>query len=41
MALQQRLREAKVYPKKAKLTGVFDATTEKSVARYQKRYKLP
>lgn len=39
--LQTRLREAKVYPKKAKLTGVFDATTATSVARYQKRYHLP
>ncbi len=39
--LQMRLREAKVYPKKAKLTGVFDPTTAKSVTRYQKRYHLP
>lgn len=41
VSLQQRLREAKVYPKKAKLTGVLDATTAKSVSRYQKRYHLP
>ena len=41
VALQERLREAKVYPKKAKLTGVLDATTAKSVLRYQKRYHLP
>ena len=27
MALQQRLREAKVYPKKGKLTGVLDGVT--------------
>ena len=40
-ALQERLREAKVYPKKAKVTGVFDKVTEKSVVRYQKRYKTP
>jgi lipoprotein-anchoring transpeptidase ErfK/SrfK len=40
-SLQQRLREAKVYPKKAKLTGIVDATTLKSIARYQKRYDLP
>jgi lipoprotein-anchoring transpeptidase ErfK/SrfK len=39
--LQQRLREAKVHPKKGKLTGVVDATTMKSIARYQKRYDLP
>lgn len=39
--LQKRLREARVYPKKAKLTGVFDRTTAKSVTRYQKRYHLP
>ena len=39
--LQGRLREAKVYPKKGKLTGVADATTMKSIARYQKRYDLP
>ena len=39
--LQQRLREAKVYPKKGKLTGIVDATTMKSIARYQKRYDLP
>ena len=39
--LQQRLREAKVYPKKGKLTGIVDATTMKSIARYQKRYHLP
>ncbi len=41
MALQERLREAKVYPRKGKLTEVFDAVTEKSVVRYQKRYKTP
>ena len=41
VSLQERLREAKVYPKKAKLTGVLDATTAKSVVRYQKRYHLP
>ncbi len=41
VSLQQRLREAKVYPKKAKLSGVLDATTAKSVTRYQKRYELP
>ncbi len=40
-ALQQRLREAKVYPKKGKLTGVVDKTTQKSIERYQKRYDLP
>jgi lipoprotein-anchoring transpeptidase ErfK/SrfK len=40
-ALQERLREAKVYPKKGKLTGVLDGVTEKSVIRYQKRYKTP
>ena len=39
--LQQRLREAKVYPKKGRLTGIVDATTMKSIARYQKRYHLP
>ena len=39
--LQQRLREAKVYPKKGKLTGIVDATTMKSIVRYQKRYHLP
>jgi len=39
--LQQRLREAKVYPKKAKLTGIADPTTMKSIQRYQKRYDLP
>jgi lipoprotein-anchoring transpeptidase ErfK/SrfK len=41
VALQERLREAKVYPKKAKLTGVLDPVTVKSVDRYQKRYELP
>jgi lipoprotein-anchoring transpeptidase ErfK/SrfK len=40
-ALQQRLREAKVHPKKGKLTGVIDKTTAKSITRYQKRYSLP
>lgn len=39
--LQRRLREARVYPKRARLTGVVDATTAKSILRYQKRYKLP
>ena len=39
MALQERLREAKVYPRKGRLTEVFDAVTEKSVVRYQKRYR--
>ena len=39
--LQQRLREAKVYPKKGKLTGVVDDDDEKAIIRYQKRYKLP
>jgi lipoprotein-anchoring transpeptidase ErfK/SrfK len=39
--LQQRLREAGVYPKKGKLSGVVDAKTEKAIARYQKRHKLP
>ena len=39
--LQQRLREAKVHPKKGKLTGVIDKTTAKSISRYQKRYSLP
>ena len=41
VSLQERLREAKVYPKKAKLTGVLDTTTATSVVRYQKRYHLP
>jgi lipoprotein-anchoring transpeptidase ErfK/SrfK len=41
VALQKRLREAGVYPKKGKLSGVVDAKTEKAIARYQKRYKLP
>ena len=40
-SLQERLRDAKVYPKKAKLTGVVDKTTAKSITRYQKRYSLP
>ena len=40
-ALQKRLRQSKVYPKKAKLTGVYDPTTKKSVARYQTRFDLP
>jgi len=40
-SLQQRLREAKVYPKKAKLTGVLDKVTVQSLNRYQKRYDLP
>ena len=39
--LQQRLREAKVYPRKGRLSGVADATTMTSIARYQKRYHLP
>jgi lipoprotein-anchoring transpeptidase ErfK/SrfK len=41
VTLQQRLREARVYPRKGKLSGVVDAKTEKAIARYQKRYKLP
>ncbi len=41
VSLQERLREAKVYPKKAKLSGRLDAVTVKSVSRYQKRYDLP
>lgn len=40
-SLQERLREARVYPRKAKLTGIIDPTTLKSIARYQKRYDLP
>jgi len=40
-ALQERLREAKVHPRKAKLTGVLDPVTAASVERYQKRYDLP
>lgn len=39
--LQKRLRQAKVYPKKAALTGVYDPVTQKSVTRYQKRFDLP
>ncbi len=39
--LQTRLRQSKVYPKKAKITGVYDPTTKKSVARYQTRFDLP
>lgn len=41
VSLQERLREARVYPRKAKLTGVIDPTTTASIARYQKRYDLP
>ena len=41
VALQKRLRQAKVYPKKAKLSGVYDPVTKKSVARYQTRFDLP
>ena len=41
MTLQKRLREARVYPKKGKLSGVVDTKTEKAIARYQKRYELP
>jgi lipoprotein-anchoring transpeptidase ErfK/SrfK len=40
VTLQQRLREAKVFPKKGKLSGIVDKKTEKAIARYQKRYKL-
>ncbi len=40
-ALQERLREARVYPRKAKLTGVIDTVTMQSLARYRKRYDLP
>ncbi len=40
-ALQKRLRQSKVYPKKASLTGVYDPTTKKSVVRYQTRFDLP
>jgi lipoprotein-anchoring transpeptidase ErfK/SrfK len=40
ITLQRRLREAKVYPRRGKLTGVVDATTEKAIVRYQKRNKL-
>jgi lipoprotein-anchoring transpeptidase ErfK/SrfK len=39
--LQQRLLDAKVYPKKAKLTGVMDPVTVQSLRRYQKRFDLP
>jgi lipoprotein-anchoring transpeptidase ErfK/SrfK len=41
ITLQQRLREAGVYPRKGKLSGVVDKKTEKAIARYRKRYKLP
>ena len=41
VALQKRLRQAKVYPKKAKLSGTYDPVTKKSVARYQTRFGLP
>jgi lipoprotein-anchoring transpeptidase ErfK/SrfK len=40
VTLQRRLREAGVYPKKGKLSGVVDKKTEKAIARFQKRYKL-
>lgn len=39
--LQQRLLAAKVYPRKAKLTGMMDRVTVQSLRRYQKRYDLP
>lgn len=39
--LQERLREARVYPRRARLTGVLDTVTAQSVSRYQKRYDLP
>jgi lipoprotein-anchoring transpeptidase ErfK/SrfK len=41
VALQERLREAKVFPKKGKLSGRFDKKTARSVLRYQKRYDMP
>ena len=41
LMLQERLREARVYPRKGKLTGVLDRVTQKSVVRYQKRYETP
>jgi lipoprotein-anchoring transpeptidase ErfK/SrfK len=41
VTLQQRLREAGVYPRKGRFSGVVDKKTEKAIARYQKRYKLP
>jgi lipoprotein-anchoring transpeptidase ErfK/SrfK len=41
VALQERLREARVYPRRASLSGVMDPVTVASLARYQKRYDLP
>jgi lipoprotein-anchoring transpeptidase ErfK/SrfK len=41
LALQQRLREAKVFPKKGRLSGRFDKKTARSVVRYQRRYDMP
>lgn len=38
--LQERLRNAGVYPKKAKATGVYDARTIKAVRRYQRSRDL-
>ena len=40
-ALQKRLRQSHVYPKKVRLTGVYDTITQASVTRYQTRFGLP
>jgi lipoprotein-anchoring transpeptidase ErfK/SrfK len=39
--LQKRLREAGVFPKRARMNGRFDAVTQLAVFRYQGRFKLP
>jgi lipoprotein-anchoring transpeptidase ErfK/SrfK len=41
VGLQERLREAHVFPRKGRLSGVYDKRTRKAVDRYQKRFHLP
>jgi lipoprotein-anchoring transpeptidase ErfK/SrfK len=41
LALQQRLREARAYPKKLRFTSRFDAGTRRSVLKYQRAHDLP
>ena len=40
-ALQRRLRDARAYPRRAKITGVLDPVTQASLKRYQKQRDLP
>jgi lipoprotein-anchoring transpeptidase ErfK/SrfK len=41
LTLQQRLREARAYPKRLRFTSRFDPATRRAVTRYQRAHDLP